>query len=260
MKKISLLFISLVTACATSPKGREQVMLLPESEMQTMGTQAFTQLKSQTPLSSDPNQNAFVNCVANAITHTVDKQYGPRQWEVVVFNDPQVNAFALPGGKIGVYSGILKVATTGPELATVLAHEVGHVIARHGNERASQALIAQGGLSALSAVMQQKGPQYNVLMGALGLGVQFGYTLPHTRTQEAEADAIGIDLMAKAGFDPNGAISLWQKMVATQGSKEPPQLLSDHPSSANRVTTLQSLLPEAEKFYAQAPTHPNCSQ
>lgn len=251
--------ISLLTACATSPQGRQQMMLLPEDQMQNMGIQAFSEMKTKTPATKNPQQIRFVTCVAQAITQTVNKEYGQQSWEIVVFDDPQINAFALPGGKIGVYTGILQPAQSPEQLAAVIGHEVGHVIARHGNERVSQALIAQGGLAMLDASMKEKGPNHQILMAGLGLGVQFGYLLPHGRTQESEADVIGLELMAKAGFDPTGAVELWQNMSKAKAGKEPPQWMSTHPSNSTRIKNLKEMLPKAQKIYLSNNNRPQCT-
>src|SRR3989344_2912121 len=146
MKTIrAALLVVLINGCATSPAGRRQVMLVPDSQMNAMGSQSFQQMKQQTPIESDPATNRYVQCVAMAIAHEAREQTNVSDWEVVVFRDKTANAFALPGGKIGVHTGILPVAKTPGQLAAVLGHEVGHVIARHGNERVSQGLVPQGG-------------------------------------------------------------------------------------------------------------------
>ena len=215
--------------------------------MNAMGLQAFDQVKQQTQVSTDPKWNDYVRCVALPITKAAESQTDIKNWDIVVFNDDKiVNAFALPGGKIGVYTGILKVAKTDAQLATVLAHETGHVIAKHGAERASQGLVEQVGI-----VGAQVGGATPVEMAALGLGANVGIVLPFSRTQESEADLIGLDLMARAGFDPRQSIELWHNMTAAAGSG-PPQWLSDHPANQNRIDALQAHLPDAISKYDQA--------
>lgn len=245
----------IAVACATSPEGRRQLNILPASQMDAMGVQSFTDLKSKTPIEKDAAINNYVKCVANGITSALPEK---RDWEVVVFKDDSANAFALPGGKIGVHTGLLKVATNQDQLAAVIGHEVGHVLANHGNERVSEQLLTQGGLTVLGGIMSQKGGQkYDLLVTALGVGTQYGILLPHSRTQESEADVIGLDLMAKAGFNPAQSVNLWQNMEKAGGG-QPPEFLSTHPSHGTRIANLQKNIPEAEGFYKAAGRHPAC--
>ena len=259
MKKLALPFqllltLVLVVACATSPKGRRQLLLLPGEQLDSMGVQAFNEMKSQQKVSSDPRTNSYVKCVANAITDAMDER---RDWEVVVFQDDSANAFALPGGKIGVHTGLLKVATNQDQLAAVIGHEVGHVIAQHGNERVSEQLALQGGLGVLGGILSSKGKNYDLLMAGLGVGAQFGVLLPHSRTQESEADVIGLDLMAKAGFNPRESISLWENM-GKAGGGSPPEFMSTHPSHGTRIENLTSNMANAEQIYRSSTHKPNC--
>lgn len=230
-------------------------MMLPDSQMNDMGVQAFTDMKQKQPIDRDPRDNAYVDCVAKAITDVLPLQ---TNWEVVVFKTDDVNAFALPGGKIGVLSGILNVAKTPGQLAAVLGHETGHVIARHGDERASQELVEQGGIQLLGSILANPDSKaYPIVMAGLGVGAQYGVVLPFSRTQESEADAIGLENMARAGFNPQEAIDLWHNMDAMAG-KQPPQWLSDHPSNANRINALTQRLPAAMALYQQSGRRPNC--
>ncbi len=249
------LMASLLTSCATSPEGRSQLMFLPDSQMDQMGVQAFTQMKQKQTIDRNPSDNAYVSCVANAITDALPEK---RQWEVVVFQDDQVNAFALPGGKIGVLSGLLKVATTPDQLSAVIGHEIGHVLAKHGNERASEQLLEQGGLGILGSVLASPdSPKYQLIMAGLGVGAQYGIAMPHSRTQESEADAIGLDLMAKAGFNPQQAVDLWHNMDKAGGGGSP-EWLSDHPANSRRIDDLQARMPNALATYRTSGRHPNC--
>jgi predicted Zn-dependent protease len=246
---------SCLTSCATSPEGRRQLMLLPDSQMNEMGVQAFNEMKQKEQIDRNASDNAFVKCVATAITDALPEK---QTWEVVVFQDDQVNAFALPGGKIGVLSGLLKVTTTADQLAAVLGHEVGHVLARHGAERASAQLLEQGGLQILGSVLADPGTtKYQLLMAGLGLGTQYGIAMPHSRTQETEADRIGLQLMAKAGFNPQQAVELWRNMDRAGGA-QPPEWLSDHPSNANRISDLQAHMNEALALARTTTRKPNC--
>ncbi len=253
MSKISVRFLlgllaGLGLSCATSPLGRQQLVFVPDSEMNAMGAQAFTQMKTAVPIDSNSTTNNYVHCVAMAIVKVSQSQLPVPSWEVVVFEDKTANAFALPGGKIGVHTGIFKVAKNADQLAVVIAHEVGHVIARHGAERVSETLAVQGGLNALGMVTKDQG----LLLGLLGVGAQYGILLPHSRTQETEADLIGLDLMARAGFDPRASIQLWQNMEKEAGGQSPPEFLSTHPSSPNRIETLQAHLSQAIPLSNQA--------
>lgn len=254
------LAIVVVVGCATSPTGRKQIMLLSDSQMNQMGGQAFGQIKEQKPVETSPETNRYVTCVAMAIAKEASAEAHIAQWEVKVFKDSTANAFALPGGKIGVHTGILPVAKTQHQLAAVLGHEVGHVIARHGNERVSQGLATQVGLVAAS-LLTRDNPHRGTIMGLLGVGTQVGVILPFGRTQESEADAIGLNLMARAGFDPQEAVALWKNMGAA-GGKQPPEFLSTHPSHATRIHDLEARMPEALQIYKQAQSqgkNPSCT-
>lgn len=235
--------------CVSSPTGRSQIILVSDEQMDAMGTQAFTEMKSKIPKSYDAKTINFVNCVVNPLTNVVGGT-----WEVVVFKDDSANAFALPGGKIGVHTGILKAAKTDAQLAAVIGHEIGHVLAKHGAERVSQSLATQGGLQIIDAFISgrtQNSGSRKLIMAGLGLGLQFGVTLPHGRTQESEADVIGLDIMSDAGFDPRESISLWKNM-SSLGGGQTPEWLSTHPSHETRISDLQSKLPSAIPRYQKA--------
>ncbi len=251
-----LLFTLFLAACATSPTGRNQLQLFSEDKIAAMGVQSYAQMKEKEPIDTSTTDNRYVKCVADAIT-----QVTGGEWEVTVFKDDQVNAFALPGGKIGVYSGLLDVAKSDDQLAAVIGHEVGHVLAHHGNERISQQYATQGGLSVVSAFLSGGGGGVGsqAMMSALGLGAQVGILLPFSRTQESEADTIGLELMARAGFDPRQSVALWQNMAAASNGKEPAEFMSTHPSDNTRINNLQSHMTKAMQLYEQAPNHPNCS-
>ena len=241
-----------VTACAVSPTGRKQFIMLPESQMVVMGVQAFHQTQDQTPAVKDPAINAYVRCVADAITGLPDVQKQSSDWEVVVFDTKEVNAFALPGGKIGVYRGLLSVARTGDQLAAVIGHEVGHVLAHHGNERVSQQFAAQQSLALLDAWLAAGSTNNRqTAMALLGLSTQVGVLLPFSRIQESEADHIGEDLMAQAGFDPRASVTLWQNMEKA-GGDQPPEFLSTHPAHDTRIADLEAGMEDALGLYRQA--------
>jgi predicted Zn-dependent protease len=254
---IMLIFLLQLCACATSPTGRKQLKLFPESQMSQMGIASYQQMKQQTPLSKNKVTNKYVSCVANAITAQTGST---TSWEVNVFDDEAINAFALPGGKIGVYTGILQVASTQDQLAAVIGHEVAHVLANHGNERVSVAFAADSGMKMAQILAGEATPQKAQLLGLLGLGAQVGVLLPYGRTQESEADILGLEYMAKAGFDPRQSVTLWQNMSKTGGQK-PPELLSTHPSNTTRINDLNKHMESAMVLYKQAKANkqkPNC--
>jgi predicted Zn-dependent protease len=249
----SLLFIFLLAACRTAPiTGRKQLSLIPESQEVAMGLTAYQDVLSKSKLSNDPEVNAQVRRVGERIARAADRT--DYQWEFKVINDDKtVNAFCLPGGKVAVYTGILPIARNDAGLATVLSHEVAHALARHGGERISTGLLAQIGLLGLDAVLTTRGssPQaIETINAAYGLGAQVGVILPFSRTQESEADHIGLILMAKAGYDPSAAIGFWERMNASEkGSGRPPEFLSTHPGTDRRIEQIKAWLPEAERYY-----------
>ena len=246
-----------LAACATSPLGRHQLVLMPDAQMDQMGVAAYQEMKGTQKLSQNSAENTYVRCVANAITSALPKS---GNWEVNVFVDDSANAFALPGGKIGVNSGLLKVAQTPDQLAAVLGHEVGHVMAKHSNERMSIQFATQTGMQLVQAVSGEATPEKQQLFGLLGLGSQVGITLPFSRKHEAEADLIGLELMAKAGFDPRQSVELWKNM-ARANSGEPPEFLSTHPANSTRIKGLEANMNNAVAIYnkaKQAGRNPSC--
>jgi predicted Zn-dependent protease len=247
---------ALVVACSTTMTGRKQLTLVTDGKMDELGVAAFTDLKREGKVAKDAEANAYVQCVASAILQVVpkgDAAPSDGKWEVVVFEDETPNAFALPGGKIGVHTGMLSVATTAGQLAAVLGHEVGHVLLRHGNERLSQNAVAQSAMEAGAATIDQMKPEYrDVVVGGLGVGAQYGVLLPFSRKHETEADTVGQRFMAEAGFNPTEAVKLWQKMDELSSGQEPPQWMSTHPANQTRVDNLEARLPDAKKRYGAA--------
>lgn len=242
MQKPAVLIFSLcfLIGCATSPLNRRQVVIFSEADMVERGERQYEEMRREVPLSSNMRDNRYVECVASSVINALDEsQRRDYVWEVTVFDNEQANAFALPGGKIGVYSGMLGVAVNQHQLAAVIAHEVGHVLADHSNERTSQATLRNIGV----AVAQIAGVPGSTLE-VLDYGTQIGLFLPFNRTQESEADRIGVILMAEAGFDPRQAVFLWQNMRDTQGPR-PPEFLSTHPSPDSRIDQLLSLMGSA---------------
>lgn len=256
LKKIilSAAIAGLISACVTSPTGRKQLIFMPDSQVDQMGLQAFDDLKRQKPRSANPRYNNFVSCVAQALTNQVGGN-----WEVLVFEDSSFNAFALPGYKIGVHTGLLKIIDNQDQLASVIGHEIGHVLAKHSNERLSQETAMSTGMS----ILQTSGGLGTTTLGLLGLGAQYGVMLPFSRSHESEADLIGLDLMAKAGFDPTQSVSLWQKMEqSAQNSQQPIEFMSTHPGHETRIQNLQQHMQSALQTRQQANAngrHPNCT-
>ncbi len=248
----SILFITvlLLTACTTSPTGRQQLLLVPDNQMQQMGVTAFQQMKQEMPVTRDKQANAYVTCVADAITRQLPAGSG-QDWEVVVFEEDSANAFALPGGKIGVHTGLLDVAENQDQLAAVMAHEVAHVLAQHSAERVSQQFATQAGLDLAGVVAGSNTQTRQQVLGLLGIGAQYGILLPYSRVQESEADGYGLELMAKAGFDPRASVQLWQNMKA-QGGSAPPELLSSHPAPDTRIRDLQGRMSQMIPLYERA--------
>lgn len=252
LKLAIFLAVIMLSGCTKSSTGRSQLMMMSESELSAMGSTSFEEMKSKEKISQSPEINRYVQCVADAITVNVPKSAHDGAWEVVVFDSEQVNAFALPGGKIGVYTGILKVAENQDQLGAIIGHEVGHVIEHHSNERLSSNQVSQMGMSIVSVVLESQNIESrNMLMAGLGLGVQYGVLMPYGRSHESEADIVGQDLMARSGFDPKASIKLWQNMdKLAKGA--PPEFMSTHPSNATRIKQLNEHLPKSLPLYKQA--------
>jgi predicted Zn-dependent protease len=248
MKKLLFsLIVFLLAACATSPTGRSQFAFMPDAELNSMGLQAFETLKRDNIVNRSTKYNQFVRCVTDAIIREVGGE-----WEVVVFDDRSLNAFALPGGKIGIHTGMIDLVDNQDQLAAIIGHEVGHVIARHSNERMSQQVGAKMGISLVQAVTAPQTALGQTAIGLLGVGAQYGVIMPFSRLHESEADMIGLDLMAKAGFNPAESLTLWQKMEQASQGAQPVEFLSTHPSHATRIRDLQARLPIAQQLRQQA--------
>lgn len=241
-----------VAACATttSPTGRTQsVGAVSQQQLNQMGAQAFAQLKSRKQQSNDSRQRGYVSCVVNAVVAQLPADQRRMGWESAVFVDNTPNAFALPGGKVGVNTGLLKVAKDQDQLAAVIGHELGHVISRHAAERVSQQFATE---TALQIANSATSGQRQQLLGLLGAGAQAGVILPFSRKHESEADVLGQRYMAQAGFDPNAAAALWQNMIAASGNNRAPALLSTHPDPQQRIRALQAAAPGLMPAYQQA--------
>lgn len=252
---LAALSVWIVTACVTSPTGRNQLIFMPDDQVNQMGLQAFNDLKQKKQLSHTPSYYQLVQCVASALTREVSGGV----WEVQVFEDESFNAFALPGNKIGVHTGLLQLTGGNQDqLAAVIGHEIGHVLARHSNERLSQEVAMKTGMG----MIQSAGALGPVTSGLLGIGAQYGVLLPYSRSHESEADVIGLELMAKAGFDPRQSVMLWQTMSQVNQGGQPPEFMSTHPANASRIEGLQQHMANALRLQQQAwaaGKQPQCS-
>jgi predicted Zn-dependent protease len=230
---------------------------MPDAQIDQMGLQAFDNLKKQKTISNNSKYNQLANCIAGAIT----KETGGN-WEVLVFDDKSPNAFALPGNKIGVHTGMLELVDNPDQLAAVIGHEVGHVLAKHSNERASQEMAVTQGMNVIQAVSAPQTALGQTALGLLGVGAQYGILMPYSRVHESEADMIGVDLMAKAGFDPRQSIGLWQKMEQASQGQQPLEFMSTHPAHATRIQDLNNHMPQAMTLFQQAQAagkQPHCN-
>lgn len=252
LKQFLLLVLLALAGCEETPTGRSQLALLPDAMMTDMGERAFAQMKRSQPLASAEGPKQLVRCVAEKVIAAAERQYPqaerPQSWEVQLFDDPTPNAFALPGGHIGVHTGLLDVAETPAQLAAILGHEVGHVLAEHGNERMTHQLgikIALVLLGLLGDIEQAE------LLRALGLGAHLGISLPFSRAHESEADRMGLVLMAAAGFDPQQSVTLWRNMAAASDG-QPLEFLSTHPAHDTRIRELQRHVPQVRQLYETA--------
>jgi len=254
IKKITLsaILALLFIGCTKAPiTGRSQFIMVDQAQEIQLGLQSEKEILSKQRVSRDPQKNAMVRRVGRRIANvTGQKNY---KWEFfVIDNNKEANAFCLPGGKVFVYTGLFKYIANDAELAAVMGHEIGHALARHGAERMSRGILAQTGGEVLQTVMVGRGNPQNtaMVMEAFGIGTQLGVTLPHSRTQEYEADHIGLVLMAKAGYNPNAALSFWNKFA--RSGQTPPEYLSTHPAPANRIATIRKLIPKVMPLYRRA--------
>ena len=261
MKKISftLLVFALLSGCATSPTGRSQLMLVSEKQAIAASKQEYLQtmgkLSSEGKLVSDPKILKRVDTITGRlIAQAIIMRPATRTWEwsVQVIDDPKmVNAWCMAGGRMAIYTGLIqKVDPTDDELAQVMGHEISHALANHTAERMSMAMMSQLGVLAVGVATNSATD-----MAAAQVGAALGLTLPNSRASESEADRIGIELAAKAGYDPRAAATLWQKM-AKSGGDGPPQFLSTHPAPGNRQATLAALAPQMMPYYEQPGTRP----
>jgi metalloendopeptidase OMA1, mitochondrial len=230
-------------------------MMVSEGEEMSLGDQAYREVLAKSKIEKDPRVNEVVRRIGERIATAADRP--DYKWEFVVIDDPKTaNAFALPGGKVAVYTGLFPVAQTEAGLATVMGHEVAHALARHGSERMSQQMGVQvigTGIAVALGASGTSGVTQQAAMQAFGIGSQVGVLLPFGRSQESEADHIGLILMAKAGYDPAEAVGFWERMEKLSHSGAPPEFLSTHPSEDTRAKQIEAWLPEAETYYRKTP-------
>ena len=265
MKRCTVLFLAAtmsLAGCYTNPvTGRRSLVLLSQGEELTLGTQSFQEIRAKEAVSADPALNARVTRIGRRIAQAVGDELPNAKWEFVVFESKELNAFALPGGKVGVYTGLLQLAENDAELATVMGHEIGHVIARHGAERMSEAMVIAGVGALGSAVVETKtqDPATRQLFDLAYTGVTtLGRVLPHSRNNESESDRMGAIYAARAGYDPRAAITFWQKMMAEKqaaeksaqgGGDKISALFSTHPADQKRIADLKALMPSVVPIY-----------
>jgi predicted Zn-dependent protease len=264
MRKIAFLYLLLCLSCNSVPiTNRKQLNLLPESQLVGMGLTEYKSFLSQHPPVGSGNANAdLVKKVGGKIQLAVTKYFQQKglasklngyKWEFNLVNSPEVNAWCMPGGKVVVYSGLLPVTKDENALVFVMGHEIAHAVARHGNERMSESIIAEAGALALDTYLQTQQVKSRQLFNqAYAVGTQVGVMLPFSRLHEGEADKMGMVFMAMAGYDPSKSPEFWKRMAAQSGSK-PPELLSTHPSDATREKAMKEFLPEAMKYYKKQP-------
>jgi predicted Zn-dependent protease len=249
-----LAVVAILAGCQTVPvTGRSQLNLIPAAEELQLGLSAFQQMKTNTPLSRDGAVIALVDRVGRRIAAVATPDMPQAQWEFVVFESKEANAFCLPGGKVGVYTGILPITKDEAGMATVLGHEIAHATARHGAERISEAMLMQTGGALLSSGLSKSDPEWQAVAAtAYGLGANLGRQLPHSRLQESEADRIGLTYMAQAGYDPESAVAFWQRFAEfnrLQSGNATPWFLRTHPLDDKRISQLKLWLPEAKAKY-----------
>lgn len=259
--RLSLLIVLFwfLAGCQETPTGRSQLALVPESTMTDLGRTAFAQMQQEgRPLREGPEVQQ-VQCITRHITQAITEVYGavatPPRWEVAVFDNPEPNAFALPGGYIGVHRGLLQIADNHDQVAAVIGHEVGHVLAQHGNERMTQKLGIRIALVVFGLVSDIESEQF---LRMLGLGAHIGIALPFSRHHEREADVMGLHLMAAAGYAPEESVAFWRNM-ADLGGEQPPALLSTHPHHDNRIQKLSQQVATVRSLYGRrsAPACPD---
>lgn len=261
MKKLWPLMAFAVLSCSEVPiTDRDQLNIVPSSQLLEMSNSQYQSFMQEHQVSSNRQWLATVEEVGANIRRAVEdymREQGNMErvegyeWEFNLVESDELNAFAMPGGKVVIYEGIMQMINgDAAELATVMSHEIAHVIAEHGGERMSQQLLTQlGGAAVSTATSGQSALTQEIFMTAYGVGTQVGVLLPYSRTQESEADELGVIFMAKAGYDPKKAIDFWNKMSAQSGGGSPPEFLSTHPGHQTRIEKIEKLMPKAMEYY-----------
>jgi predicted Zn-dependent protease len=257
---LALIVLTLSGCSSVLLTGRKQLNLVSDEQVLSLSDSAYHSFMATSVISGKTVENARVLRVGKKIAAAVEKyltdakmtdQINGYSWEFNLVKDTSVNAFCMPGGKIVVFEGILPVTQTDAGLAVVLGHEIAHAVAKHANERMSQQLAASSVGSAVASIFQYKSQTAQIVANTgYALLSEYGFTLPYSRKQEYEADRLGLIFMAMAGYDPQESVSFWNRMAAS-GSSAVPELMSTHPSNANRIANLQKLIPEAQTFYKQ---------
>ena len=239
--------------------GRKQLNIVPDSTMNSMALQSYNEFVGSHKLSANSQQTAMVKNVGTRIQQAVEKycaehnlssQIKSYHWEFNLVEDPNINAWCMPCGKVVVYTGLMPVAQNEAGLAVVMGHEIAHAIAKHGSERMSQGLLVQMGGVALDVALADKPEQTKSLFKtSYGIGSQVGILLPYSRLHESEADRMGLIFMAMAGYNPNEAVTFWGRMAAANKGQAPPEILSTHPADSTRISNIKKLIPEAMKYY-----------
>ena len=264
-------FLLLSASCSQiGITGRQQFNLVPNSVMNSMSFQSYSEFLSQHKLSTDVQKSQMVAHVGSRIQKAVEHYCAKNgsqellagyQWEFNLVEDETVNAWCMPGGKVVVYTGLLPVAETETGLAVVIGHEIAHAFAKHGAERMTQGLMVEmGGMALSTALSENTEATQNLFMQSYGMGTQVGLMLPYSRVHENEADHLGLVFMAMAGYNPEEAVTFWQRMAASkEGQSQPLEILSTHPADATRISHLKGFLPEAMEYYraSQASDHSN---
>lgn len=248
---VQILVLLLIAGCTTTPvSNRSALILVPFSQEVAMGHQAFDEILQKEKPSQDQELIAIVERVGRRIAAVT--KMPDLDWEFKVIESDQQNAFALPGGKTAIYTGILPVCANEAGLAAVMGHEVAHVIARHGAQRMSQQILLTTGMT-VAAVSMSNRRDHQLIMGALGLGVNYGVVLPFSRGMESESDEIGLIYMARAGYDPAEAERFWTRFAQMKTGPKPPEFMSTHPADTTRINDIRRLLPKARAIYQKNP-------
>jgi len=259
---VAIFMLTILLSCSRVPiTGRQQLNLLPSSQMLSMSFQQYDDFLETNKISKDATQTAMVKRVGSKIQRAVEDYFALKgmaqelkgySWEFNLIDNKEANAWCMPGGKVVFYTGILPITKDETGMAVVMGHEVAHAIAEHGNERMSQGMLTQLGGMALAVAIQEKPEQTQALwMTAFGVGSQVGVMLPFSRLHESEADRLGLIFMAMAGYNPQQAVSFWQRMAEMKGGQAPPEFISTHPSDATRIEQIKKWLPEAMTYYSK---------